>query len=61
MGISTVTVLVLFTGGVQVISVGLSGKYIGRICDEVHRAIYLIDEAVNVTVRGRSGPDNCSV
>jgi len=43
-------------------SVTLSGEYIGRMYDEVKAwHISLIDEAVNVTVRSRRGPDCCSV
>jgi hypothetical protein len=43
-------------------SVALSGEYIGRIYDEVKAwHISLIDEAVNVTVLSRRGPDSCSV
>jgi len=61
MGIPTLTVLVLFIGGVQLISVGILGEYIGRIYDEVRRRpMYLIDEAINVTVRNSRGPESRS-
>ncbi len=45
MGIPTITVLVLFMGGIQLISVGILGEYIGRIYDEVkNRPQYIIDQ-----------------
>ena len=49
MGIPTITVLVLFLGGVQLISLGIIGEYIGRIYDEVkRRPMYVIEKAVNL-------------
>ena len=57
MGIPTITILVLFTGGVQLIAVGVLGEYIGRIYDEVRRRpLYIVDRAVNVTLRDPRGP-----
>ena len=57
MGIPTITVLVLFIGGVQLAAVGVLGEYIGRIYDEVRRRPpYIIDQAVNVEVRDPRGP-----
>jgi dolichol-phosphate mannosyltransferase len=57
MGIPTVTVLVLFLGGVQLASVGLLGEYIGRVYDEVRRRpMYIVDHAVNTQVRDPRGP-----
>jgi polyisoprenyl-phosphate glycosyltransferase len=57
MGIPTITVLVLFIGGVQLTAVGVLGEYIGRIYDEVRRRPpYIVDRAVNVTVRDPRGP-----
>ena len=54
LGIPTVTVLVLFLGGVQMVSLGVVGEYIGRIYDEVRRRPqYIIDKAVNAAVRDR--------
>jgi polyisoprenyl-phosphate glycosyltransferase len=57
MGIPTITVLVLFIGGVQLAAVGVLGEYVGRIYDEVrHRPPYIVDRAVNTTVRDPRGP-----
>jgi polyisoprenyl-phosphate glycosyltransferase len=57
MGVPTITILVLFIGGVQLAATGVLGEYVGRIYDEVrHRPLYVIDRAVNVAVRDRRGP-----
>ena len=57
MGIPTITILVLFMGGVQLAAVGLLGEYIGRIYEEVRRRPpYIVDRAVNMTVRDARGP-----
>jgi glycosyltransferase involved in cell wall biosynthesis len=36
-GFTTIAILILFLGGVQLLSLGLVGEYIGRIYDEVKR------------------------
>ena len=57
MGIPTITVLVLFIGGVQLAAVGVLGEYVGRIYEEVRRRPpYIVDRAVNVAVRAPRGP-----
>ncbi len=57
MGVPTVTVIVLFIGGVQLAGIGLLGEYIGRIYDEVRdRPLYIVDRAANVVVRSPRGP-----
>jgi glycosyltransferase involved in cell wall biosynthesis len=57
MGIPTITILVLFMGGVQLTAVGVLGEYIGRIYDEVRRRpLYIIERAVNCEVRDARGP-----
>lgn len=59
MGVPTITVLVLFLGGVQLASVGLLGEYVGRVYDEVRRRpMYIVDRAINVTVRDPRGPQS---
>jgi polyisoprenyl-phosphate glycosyltransferase len=58
MGIPTITILVLFMGGVQLTAVGVLGEYIGRIYDEVRRRpLYIIEHAVNCDVRDVRGPN----
>jgi dolichol-phosphate mannosyltransferase len=46
LGQATTLVTVLFLGGVQLISLGIIGEYLGRIYDEVKgRPLYLIDQS----------------
>jgi len=55
LGVPLVIVLALFLGGVQLISVGILGQYIGRIYDEVrHRPPFLVDKVI----RRRSAPSD---
>jgi glycosyltransferase involved in cell wall biosynthesis len=56
MGVPTITVLVLFMGGVQLAGIGVLGEYVGRIYQEVRRRpLYIIDRAANVNVRDAGG------
>lgn len=46
-GQATTLVMVLFLGGIQLISLGIIGEYLGRIYDEVRgRPLYVVNEAV---------------
>lgn len=46
-GQATTLVMVLFIGGIQLISLGIIGEYLGRIYDEVKgRPLYIVNRAV---------------
>jgi len=46
-GQATTLVMVLFLGGIQLISLGIIGEYLGRIYDEVRdRPLYVVNDAV---------------
>ena len=48
-GVSSILFVILLLGGIQLITVGLIGEYVGRIYDEVkRRPLYLVRERVNV-------------
>jgi polyisoprenyl-phosphate glycosyltransferase len=48
-GWSSLMVVVLFMGGVQLVTLGVIGEYIGRISDEVkHRPLFVVEETVNL-------------
>jgi dolichol-phosphate mannosyltransferase len=49
LGVPTIVALIVFMGGVQLISVGILGEYVGRIYDEVKgRPPVVVDREVNV-------------
>jgi len=49
-GQATTLVIVLFLGGVQLITLGIIGEYLGRIYDEVKgRPLYIVREALGFT------------
>ncbi len=48
-GVPSTIVIVLLLGGIQLITVGIIGEYVGRIYDEVkHRPLYVVRDRVNV-------------
>jgi glycosyltransferase involved in cell wall biosynthesis len=48
-GVPTTIVVVLLLGGIQLITVGIIGEYVGRIYDEVkHRPLYVVRDRINV-------------
>jgi polyisoprenyl-phosphate glycosyltransferase len=48
-GFSTITIVILLLGGMNLIAVGIIGEYVGRIYDEVkRRPLYLIRERRNM-------------
>ncbi len=47
-GVPTTIIIVLLLGGIQLITLGIIGEYIGRIYDEVkHRPLYVVGERIN--------------
>ncbi|PWU14575.1 MAG: glycosyl transferase [Bdellovibrio sp.] len=56
LGNPTIVILVLFMGGVQLISVGILGEYIGRIYEEVkQRPKFIVDAAVGLSSADATG------
>jgi polyisoprenyl-phosphate glycosyltransferase len=53
-GFGTVTIAVLLLGGIQLIAIGITGEYVGRIYDEVKgRPLYLVRSRLNLLEPGR--------
>ena len=48
-GFGTITIAILLLGGIQLISIGIIGEYVGRIYDEVKgRPLYLVRARHNI-------------
>lgn len=48
-GFTTIILCVLFLGGVQLISIGILGEYIGRIYEEIkQRPLYIVQERIGI-------------
>ncbi len=55
-GIPTITILILFFGGANIMAIGILGEYVGRIYDEVkQRPLYIIAENHNIDVKNKRG------
>jgi polyisoprenyl-phosphate glycosyltransferase len=55
-GVATIALSVLFLGGVQLLSIGILGEYIGRIFDEVKaRPVAIVAEVIGAGVNGSDG------
>jgi glycosyltransferase involved in cell wall biosynthesis len=54
-GIPTITILLLFMGGVQLTGIGVLGEYIGRIYEEVRRRPrYIVEQSINMDLQSCS-------
>jgi glycosyltransferase involved in cell wall biosynthesis len=55
-GVTTLLLVVLLLGGIQLITVGIIGEYLGRVYEEVKgRPLYVVDERRNAPADPRTG------
>ncbi len=61
-GFGAITITVLLLGGIQLISIGIIGEYVGRIYDEVKgRPLYLVRATRNFSDHETAGPPHSIV
>jgi glycosyltransferase involved in cell wall biosynthesis len=61
-GWASLFVAVLFMGGVQLVSLGIIGEYLGRIYTEVkHRPLYVVQERLGFADQSKTTPDSLYV
>jgi dolichol-phosphate mannosyltransferase len=57
-GFSSITIIVLLLGGIELIAIGIIGEYVGRIYDEVKgRPLYLVRSRRNMPASAEQDPD----
>ena len=57
-GFTTLVILILFLGGVQLIAIGLLGEYLARIYDEVkQRPLYIVKNRYGLDMPGAKHDD----
>jgi dolichol-phosphate mannosyltransferase len=55
-GWASTVVIVLFLGGIQLLTIGIIGEYLGRVYDEVkHRPLYVVSRLTSPDRDGRPG------
>jgi polyisoprenyl-phosphate glycosyltransferase len=60
-GWASVIISVLFLGGVQLITIGIIGEYLGRVYDEVKgRPLYLVQEKIGFSDGAPAREDSCT-
>ena len=60
-GWASVIISVLFLGGVQLITIGIIGEYLGRVYDEVKgRPLYLVQERIGFSDGAPAREDSCT-